>query len=290
MGKQFSISARQQLNDSDLAAIKELESSCNSFEGLRLRLNWGMLRERKPDETNDFLCHDSTGRLIGFLALYGFGRAEMEVSGMVHPSYRRSGVFSALLDRAAAECRKRDVKSLLFFYDRNSTSGTAFVKQTGSACDHSEYRMELPGDMPPVDLKYPVDVRRAEPSDFDMLAELDSICFGIPVEESKTFYKENSLLDSDELYIAVLDGKEIGMFKLYKEKNEIMIFGFGIKPEYRGRGYGRATLGKAVNTALARRPAKVSLEVDCVNETALSLYKSCGFEIITAYDYYRLPV
>lgn len=278
------------LSESDLAAIRGLESICNEHEGLKMRLNWDMLYERKSDVTNDFLCFDGNGQLIGYLAIYCFGSSEAEISGMVHPSYRRSGVFSRLLALASDECRQRGIKSLLFICERNSSSGLAFVNVNNAGFDHSENKMELPGNTKPIELHSSVTLRKATAEDFDMLAKLNAICFGVTEEEARSFYLSNNVLNSDQLFVSALDGTDIGMLRLTKENDDILIFGFGIKPEYRGRGYGRITLGMAVNAALEQKPKRVALEVDCINDTALSLYISCGFKTTAIYDYYRLQL
>lgn len=284
----FEIQVRQSLNKSDLAAIKELESLCNENEGLKLKLNWDMLYQRQSDVTNDFLCFDRNGQLVGYLALYSFGGSEAEISGMVHPSYRRSSVFSELLAQVSVECRSRGIKSLLLICDRNSSSGIAFAKAYNAGFDHSENKMEMPGSAEPVILNSSILLRKANAEDIDLLVKLNSICFGMSEDDTKSYYSNNNVLNSDQIFISVLDGKDIGMLRLSKENDDILIYGFGIKPEFRGKGYGRITLGRAVNAALEQKPRRVALEVDCVNDTALSLYKSCGFKTTATYDYYKL--
>jgi len=312
------IQGRQTLNESDLEAIRELEGACNRNDGIKLKLNWDILISRQPGNTNDFLYFDGSGKLLGYIAIYSFGRPEAEISGMVHPSCRRNGIFSQLLAYAALECRKRSVKSLLFINDRNSLSGASFAKSAGSVFDHSEHRMELPGSMRPIDVKFPVGLRKAGAPDIDMLAKLNAICFDMAEDESrshmmemvtgagngiKTAVQDTGLADAaarltadedrnspPEVYVSVLGGRDIGMLRLNWENDDLMIYGFGIVPEFRGEGYGRATLATAVNLSLSRKPAHVGLEVDCVNDTALSLYKSCGFSTTATYDYYRLAI
>jgi ribosomal protein S18 acetylase RimI-like enzyme len=41
---------------------------------------------------------------------------------------------------------------------------------------------------------------------------------------------------------------------------------------------------------LAERRQTIALEVAATNQQALGLYRGRGFAIVTAYDYYRLPV
>jgi ribosomal protein S18 acetylase RimI-like enzyme len=283
------IQGRQTLSGSDLEAIRELAEVCNKNDGIKLKLNWDLLISRQPGNTNDFLHFDDSGKLLGYIAIYNFGMPEAEISGMIHPSCRRNGIFSKLLAYAALECRKRSVKSLLFINDRNSLSGAAFAKSACSAFDHSEHRMELPGSMKPIDVKYPIELRKATASDMDMLTKLNSICFGMNEDESRSYMME-MVTGALEIYVSVLGGKNIGMLRLNWENDDLMIYGFGVLPEFRGKGYGRATLAAAVNLSLSRKPAHVGLEVDCVNDTALSLYKSCGFNTIATYDYYRLAL
>ena len=295
---ELEIVTRQTLNENDLAAIRGLEGLCNQHDGIRLKLNWDIITDRKPGSNDDFLCFDKNGALAGYLAVYCFGRSEAEISGMVDPSYRRKRICSVLLEHAIEELKARNVRSILFINDRGSASGTEFIKASGAVYDHSEHLMELPGDMEPVKVTGPVELRRAVQDDIELIAGMDSICFNTPVEESRAFYNE-AWLDCQEhkgaaaktqMFIVATEGKDIGMIRLNTEKDDIFIYGFGIKPEYRGFGHGRAALGLAVNKALSSRPLHVALEVDCVNDTALSLYKSCGFTTKCTYDYYRVSI
>lgn len=282
--------AKQQPDESDLSAIRELESVCNEYEHLKLKLNWGTITERKPDETNDFFCYDAKGSMVGYLAIYCFGKPEAEISGMVNPAFRRQGIFSGLLELAMAECRARHVKSLLFICERSSASGTAFINSIGTVYDHSEHRMKLPENALPAETGGIIKLRKATSADSKMMTKLDVICFDMPEEDTADSSSEENPVSNAETFVAVLGDQAIGKIRLERENDDIMIYGFAIQPEYRGRGYGRAALQLAVKTALEHKPARVGLEVDCVNDTALSLYHSCGFKTISTYDYYRLPV
>ncbi len=52
----------------------------------------------------------------------------MKVNGMVHPDYRRKGLFTKLFERVVEECQKRNFTKLLLLSDGNSISGTGFIK------------------------------------------------------------------------------------------------------------------------------------------------------------------
>jgi ribosomal protein S18 acetylase RimI-like enzyme len=137
--------------------------------------------------------------------------------------------------------------------------------------------------MEPINVKCPVELRKASASDMDMLTKLNSICFDMDEDESRTYMMEmvtgagdvtksavqaagrvdagqkdalqeaaareaaDAALSADEgrngpleIYVSVLGGKNIGMLRLNWENDDLMIYGFGILPEFRGKGYGRA--------------------------------------------------
>ena len=81
-------------------------------------------------------------------------------------------------------------------------------------------------------------------------------------------------LDEYDVSIAVENGEAVGyieMTTLDDENEPIQIL---VKPEYRGKGYGRALLQTAIENNF---PRKMVLEVDADNTTALNLYLSLGF-------------
>ncbi|WP_264806168.1 hypothetical protein [Cytobacillus sp. NCCP-133] len=85
--------ANKELND-----IQHLQQMCEEKGRLDLKLNWDSLRTRPDGSEFDFFQYDEQGKLIGFLALYTFGRL-MELCSMVHPEHRQNGVFSHLSNR-----------------------------------------------------------------------------------------------------------------------------------------------------------------------------------------------
>src|SRR6185312_7526451 len=93
-----SLLKRQTLTDGEALAIEQLMTTCNAYEGLRMRLSMELLRERSGTETNDFLYYED-GVLAGYLNIDSYGVLEKEVTGMVHPDFRRRGIFANCLRR-----------------------------------------------------------------------------------------------------------------------------------------------------------------------------------------------
>ena len=98
--------AKTTLSAGEIASIKELATLCESFDHLSMRIDWLMLSKRSGAVTKDFLYYHEN-QLVGFLALDDGGSAGDELVGMVHPDFRRRGIFSALLTAARTVCREK---------------------------------------------------------------------------------------------------------------------------------------------------------------------------------------
>ena len=99
----------------------------------------------------------------------------------------------------------------------------------------------------------------------------------IHVDEGLYWTVERMLkaLDQYDVYIAEEGGEAVGyieMTTLADENEPIQIL---VKPECRGKGYGRALLQTAIENNF---PKKMVLEVDADNTPALNLYLSLGFQ------------
>ena len=66
------------------------------------------------------------------------------------------------------------------------------------------------------------------------------------------------------------------------------IYGLGVLPEFRGKGFGRAILTFGVEKLKDANATEVMLQVAAENGTALNLYKSCGFQETSVMDYFEL--
>lgn len=277
------------LTDEQLTAIGDLEDLCNQADGLSLKFNPNMLRDRAENQANDFLYYDDA-QLIGYLALYSFNTREVEISAMTHPAYRRQGIFKHLLAAAREEVRQRSVPDLLFICERASPASAPTMQAISAAYDFSEHKMVL--THAPQSIAWPANLalRDAQLSDIEEMARMDALCFQTDLEPSRTWLETVLTNDSRRAWIATLNGRTIGKIQISLAGGETYINAFCILPAYRGRGYGKAILSHIVAHLLAEKHPLISLEVETENESALSLYYRAGFEVTTAYDYYRLPV
>ncbi len=289
--RKHGFSKKQGLTQTEFTEIEALAALCNRYEGLELKLNWNILRNRPSHETNDFLYYDN-GQLVGYLALFSFNLKEAEISGMVHPDYRRRGIFTTLLSAARDECRQRRVPKLLLIVEHASHSGQAFAASLHPGYDHTEYRMALEEARIPPSFSTQLHFRRARLEDAPMLAHITAVSFDIDEKEINSYSEQVMDASNRRYYVATLGDSNtyIGKIDVSLNKHEAIIYGFGVLPEYRGCGYGRQMLVQTIQDILATGQHHIVLEVATENKNALSLYQSCGFRETGSYDYYSLGV
>jgi ribosomal protein S18 acetylase RimI-like enzyme len=289
------------LAEKELKEIKKLSLLCNQSDEIRMKLNWDMLRERSAELNNDFLYYKNN-ILVGFLGIYTFTSKEAEISGMVHPDYRRRGIFQELTEAAARACRRRSIPKLIFICPRSSASGKAFLDALGAAYSFSEYRMEMTEQ-----LENPVQkasetkasqagtslesirLREAGHPDTELLVRLNMSGFAMTEQDVREYIAASLKSKGEKTYIAELGEEPIGKIGVQLSEVAGFIYGFAVLSEYRGKGYGRQILAQAIQSMRSMEPdAQIALEVAVENERALGLYESCGFQAVTAYDYHEL--
>jgi ribosomal protein S18 acetylase RimI-like enzyme len=279
--------ATQGLSANELDAINELADICNAHDHGNLKLNRDMLATRPRDATNDFLYY-ADGLLVGFLPLFTFNAIEAEVSGMVHPAYRRRGIFTVLYHAARRHCENSGFQRMLFMVERSSEAGQAFVAQIGATYQHSEYLMTLTTPQP-VPAKHPtMQLRPATRADAPTIVHILMAAFHDPDDNPERFAKERMSDPASEWLLASDGDAPFGTLCLFTTTQETFIFAFGVLPAYQGQGYGAQILGLTIAKALATQPQRVLLEVATENANALRLYTRCGFEQTTTYDYAML--
>jgi ribosomal protein S18 acetylase RimI-like enzyme len=281
--------AKQSLTPAEIAEIRQLVELCDTHDQATIRVNWDSLAARPADETNDFLYYRD-GQLVGVLSLYVFGRSEAEASGMVHPDQRRQGIFRALVDAGIAELRRRGIPKLIFFCDHESSTGIAALEALGTQYGYAEYRMDLEAPRMPAAFDARLQVERAGVADIGAVAQIIGQAFDMPADEMRHGMAKHIASDTRHYYLARLDGTPIGALNLILGEDDAGIYGFGVVPEQRGRGYGRQILARVIQYALAAGPRQVFLEVAPENDRALGLYQSVGFKETKRYDYYILKI
>jgi len=291
------IRTRQGLTEQELHDIRILADICDALDGIKLKLNWISLQTRSVHETNDFLIYEN-GDLIGYLGIYSFQASEAEISGMIHPLYRRRGLFTKLVDAAVEECTRRGFEQILFINHHRSTSGQAFLIARGTTYKVSEHWMrsqrtdeDLSGMNVPGMTKNAIHLRSASVEDKELLIRLNMSGFAMEEADSREYVERTISSPLEFTFIAEAQGDPIAKLGVTYEEGSAFIYGFCVNPEQRGKGYGRRVLVELMNM-LQREQGKTrfELEVAVENARALGIYEDCGFQVISANDYYELKL
>lgn len=287
------IKIKERLTQNDYDDIRNLEEICSKNDStyLKLEIDYKLNRskwdKKKRNVNSEFMFYE-TNLLIGYIGICEFGGPELEINGMVHPAFRKNGVFKKLFQEVNCEFNKRTCKKMLLLNDHNSLSGESFIKTTGAIYEFSEYEMHLNNIPNKTESSYRITLRKANNQDAREIALQNALYAGIPFEESQIILPEDEEKNGFVIFIAELDSKIIGKINLEINNGVGGIYGFGVRPEYRRKGYGREILIDSIKKLKKRNIKEVMLQVVTKNDKALNLYESCGFEVTSMMDYYGL--
>jgi ribosomal protein S18 acetylase RimI-like enzyme len=279
---------RQALTEGELAAIRALAAVCEDADGHGIKLNWRMMTRRAVGHGGD-CCWREGDTIVGYAPLDRFGDAA-EVTVLVDPAYRRRGIGRALLEAAHAEARHQGCAELLLVNVRASATGEAFLAALGRTRTSSEYHLTWQDDSPPAVPPGPLTFRRAEQADRDFLTGITTLSFGTPEAEARRMADDDLASAEAVAFLALRAGQPVGRLSALREEGAIYLRSFGVLPDERGQGIGRALLAATIAEFWREGARQFALDVVTDNNNALSLYRSVGFREVYAYDYYAWPL
>ncbi|MEW9094679.1 MAG: GNAT family N-acetyltransferase [Clostridiaceae bacterium] len=287
------ICLKQYISEKEYKEINQLEELCCSQDktNLKLELDYKLNMARNSEiglkEINEFLYYvDDT--LVAYLGISSFGGINIgEINGMVHPNFRRKGLFKKLFELAIEECQKRNFNKLLLLSDGNSNSGVEFIKAVHGKYDFSEYRMKLINKTNLESINS-INLREAGKLDRKEIGRQNAVFFN-QSEECEWLPEEEEEVNKITYMVELKEGV-IGKIKVDYSDDPVFISGFGILPDFRGKGYGKAALKEALRLINEKNIYETELDVECKNNAALNLYKACGFEEMSVMNYYKYDI
>lgn len=274
------------------ADVAALQKAVEQQDGISLKLNWDTLLASKEDDgvhSADF----RDGKLVAFLGKYSFG-GSLEICGMVHPDYRRQGIFTGLLEQALDASTQQAHAKILLNAPGGSETGKRFLDSLSCRFAFSEYQMKLeaPGfagehaartndaDVASISLAPAGEAAKA------VLQQLDSEGFKMEPEETRHFYEEMSPAELAQNELILLGGEPAGKIRVSRHEGEAWIYGFVVDARLRGQGIGSAALRHVIKREQAAG-YDVWLEVALDNPNAKKLYENVGFHAQRSQDYYE---
>ncbi|MGF2616682.1 GNAT family N-acetyltransferase [Rossellomorea vietnamensis] len=269
------------LTDIKLNEIEELRLLCEEHDNCKLKLNEDMLRSRTS--LLDDYFHYEDGKLTGYLGLYGFGKS-YELCGMVHPHYRKRGIFQSLFNQSIYSLKERKISKLLINAPGSSQSGKSFIENIPATYSFSEYQMRW---QPKKILSGNTDIKLipVTKEDLPLILDLDNLCFNVEREDSLEFMQMVKNDNESHSFMIEYKGDKVGKIHIQQEKNKSYIFGFAVHPSHQGKGIGSSVLEKTVNNE-SSAGRDIFLEVAAKNSNALKLYEKAGFVSYQVQDYF----
>lgn len=284
------ICLKNKIEEEDYKRIKALEELCVSCGGVNLKLELEYklsLKKKNPSPVkaiNEFFYY-AGDELIGYLGISNFGGSEVELNGMVHPMWRRQGIFNRLCSLAKDESKRRGYEKILLLCDDKSESGKKFISTSEAEYAFSEYKMKIEAEGKKITHEQKLAIRKASNNDAEEIGRMNCVFFGDPEIHISDIEEEER--NNRITYLFVFEDKAIGKIRLEISENTAYIYGFGIIPDYRGRGFGREALLLTLDIIKNMSIVNVYLDVAAENNRALNLYKSCGFVEKSVMNYYK---
>jgi len=233
-----------------------------------------------------FLMYDGS-HLISLLTMFLPTQHEAEITALTLPSHRGKGYFKELLSKAVEELIKYEIPEVLFVLESQSITGKHVITNLAAQYDFTEYSLRL-------------DVRKYVPlasnrlkylnpsvEDFNQLIATSMRIFDDSYEDAQGMIDNVFQSNTRDQHLGMLSDEIVGMGSSSRDGEEVSIFGFGITPEFRSKGYGYELLHLIVERLRQSGIREIVIEVDSINTHAFNLYQKFGFRIETAFVYYR---
>lgn len=226
-------------------------------------------------------------KLIGYLRTYFFYANACEVAVMVDPAFRRRGIARAMLNEIIPTLQIEQIKNLFFSSPKDLNQD--WLSALTFTFHGSERQMQY-DPQKPISVSFkPAAIRLATQKDIPILIELDDICFPNKKPDAEEVFRNLLSTNNCSIFVLTQDQRIVGKAHVFKESDRARITDIGVLPEYRGRGLASTLIKYCINHALINNKAKIVLDVELTNESALKLYDGLGFRIVNAHDYWSTP-
>jgi ribosomal protein S18 acetylase RimI-like enzyme len=285
------------------AVTSQDDTDHRDIDGDYLRLLFS--RHGSKAEENAILARDSEGRLIGSSVFFPDRRrtGELLMRLHVHPDFRQQGIGIALLEESMDQQKDFDAFVCIVpsfrEYAINAAKNWGCVKVGGlkRMVLRSLRNFTHPTAIPEYE------IRKAEGVDSSQWADLQNRLFEghfryVPVtsdfyeelRERDDFVGELSLVGTHNgEIVSYCHGRLLDKGEASEEKN-LLIQGFGVASQDRGRGFGthilKAVLARAADMGITRS----SLLVHSEAEPAISLYHKLGYREVYTLLYFRKAI
>jgi N-acetylglutamate synthase-like GNAT family acetyltransferase len=276
---------------------RELVDLAANRDDYTIKVYWDVLHKRGGTYLSDYYYYIDQ-QLVGVMNMYRFKSDLVEIVALVHPDFRRQGVYRMLFNEALQELKRIHIERLSFVCHDKAKEFISYLNRRQVKFDHSEdqilatERFTLPKE--PV-----VQLRLAHREDLDMLAIIHHESFGGEIEAHRR-YLMNCFDESHyEIWICYYHDQAVGKIHLYfNEFNEVLIHDLGIRTEFRRQNLGSAMLLNLVQqlqTEQSRSAPKseshpgqslrILADIYTSDSGVVEFYRKCEFLTVNRYHF-----
>jgi ribosomal protein S18 acetylase RimI-like enzyme len=276
-----------QLNSKELQQLKKLYEECLAVDGFASKIYWNIIVNRINTTPYEYLYYVDD-KLVGYVGLMVFKYEEAELTPLVHPDFRRRGIFKKLHAEAAQHIKNMIIPAYLIPCDKRAEVAKIIVnKWKGVACHH-EHKLCFNKDKwikktTDAGLKY----RRAKQRDVPNMATLDNAAFGTDFSAMFKRLKESLNEDFRKIWVASYKGIDVAKIHVRRDLFENYIHDVCVMPSYQNKRFGTAFFQYILNELVANKTPNLVMDVKGGNTSALRLYEANGFEEMAYYTYYK---
>lgn len=276
------------LNKREIKNLRNLLQDSYKNDRFYIRLYWNIINQRELDALDDYLYYIN-GKLVGYFAIFVFKDTEAEISAVVHPDFRKQGLFTLMMQDAALDLDRRDISLCQLICHEKSEGSLKIVEKYGGKYDHSELEMELKQKVKLADLPE-VELRLAGEEDIQILAQIDADAFDTDVDHMVFRFTQNLAEKNRMAFVASHNGMDVGKTHIrFDHEGIAFIHDLGVPPKLRRKGYAAAMVMELINVMKKKGYGKIALDVLDDNTNAIKLYQKCGFEITDEHKFYNVP-
>lgn len=279
---------RVAVQDAEQAAVRALDAACRAAGLGESRITWDSLAVAE-EVPNNFLVYVA-GQLVGFLRADGLGTDEAEATVLVSPDINTQPVVAGLVAAALAACRAHHTPALIIAVDRRAVPVAEAVGMHGATLHFTEEKRRRASTGPVALPTSELAISDAEAHDAAAIAAILADDLGMDPVGFRQHIAANMVRPIYHYYIARHNGAPAATANVQQLNGDAYIYGLVVRPEFRGRGYGRLLMLRMLADLAATGDAPMYIEVEPQNTPAVTLYRSLGFETVATFDYYRLDV
>ncbi|MCX7117918.1 MAG: GNAT family N-acetyltransferase [Legionellales bacterium] len=277
-----------QLSPEELDSLEALCSDCKKKEGYLPAVYLHRLGLNRSLPCN--ILYYEKGQLIGFLCTFFFYEEACEVAVLVSPHHRHLGIATQMIQQIFPLLQAQRIKTLIFSVPKLE-SNRRRLKAFGYAYERSEYQMLWEGQDEFFKPSKGLMIREAQSRDLDALCVIDQACFSIEPLHQLTRLEELLMDPNYTLLIGQIEGVVIAKAHILWQATGARVSDVAIKPAYQRQGYGYELMAHCIQYCVeTHKSKKLCLDVESDNIAALKLYKSLGFVVSNAYEFWSVPI